>query len=186
MKYKLNRNTSFEARVAFFQSQIEFGAYETNIRNELYSLQWNQRIKAKKIQHNIINSIQYSKTKSEGSVELNNSGLSRNVMLISNYAMTASKLNLNANLENNYNIDSSRYSLGNGVNLAYVFSPKLQIGGGLNSRINHDGFLQKGINVNFSLNLSKIVFSGNVSYLEDKLLNNKLLSPQLRVNYKVF
>ncbi|MFN9319558.1 MAG: hypothetical protein ACK58Q_03155, partial [Chitinophagales bacterium] len=186
LKYKLNRNTSFEARGAFFQSQIEFGVYETNIKNELYTLQWNQRIKSKKIQHNIVNSLQYSKTESQGSAELNNSGLSRNGMLISNYAMTASKLNINANVENNFNIDSNQYTLGNGVNIAYIFTPKFQLGGGLNSRISRQGFLQKGINFNFSLDVGKILILGNLNYLEDKLLNSKTLSPQLRINYKVF
>jgi hypothetical protein len=149
-------------------------------------LQWNQRIKSKKIQHNIINSLQYSKTESQGSAELNNSGLSRNGMLISNYAMTASKLNLNANLENNFNMDSSQYTVSNGLNLAYILTPKFQLGGGLNSRISREGFLQKGININFSFDIGKIILLGNVNYLEDKLLKNKLLSPQMRVNYKVF
>ena len=186
LKYKLNRNTSFEARGSFFQSQIEFGVYETNIKNELYTLQWNQRIKSKKIQHNIVNSLQYSKTESQGSAELNNSGLSRNGILISNYAMTASKLNLNANVENNFNIDSNMYSLGNGVNLAYIFTPKFQLGGGLNSRISREGFLQKGIQLNFSWEIGKIIVLGNLNYIEDKLLKNKLLSPQLRLSYQVF
>ena len=70
--------------------------------------------------------------------------------------------------------------------MAYIFTPKFQLGGGLNSRISREGFLQKGINLNFSMDLGKIMVLGNLNYLEDKLLNNKLLSPQLRVSYKVF
>jgi hypothetical protein len=66
------------------------------------------------------------------------------------------------------------------VNLAYIFTPKFQLGGGLNSRISREGFLQKGVNFNFSLDIEKIIIIGNLNYLEDKLLNNKLLLPTIK------
>lgn len=186
LKFKLNRSTSFEARAAYFQSQIEFGPYQTQIKNELYALQWSMRFKKRKIQHNLVNSVQYTMTDSKGSAELNNTGLSRNSVLVSNYAMTSTKLNINANLENNYQLDSNVYTLGNGINLNYILSPKFQLGMGVTSRLSHDGFLQKGVNFNFTGDLGKIMLLGNLNYLEDKLLNSKILSPQLRINYKVF
>lgn len=186
LKYKLNRNTSFEARAAFFQSQIEFGNYETNIKNELYTLQWNQRIKSKKIQHSIVNSLQYNRTESNGSAELNNSGLSRNLLLVSNYAMTASKFNLTGMLDHTMNFDSSIYILGNGLNLSYALSPKIQLGGGINSRLSEGGFIQKGINFNLTITLSKISILGMLNYIDDKVLKSRIISPQMRINYLVF
>lgn len=186
LRYKLNRNTSLEARVAYFQSHIAFDVYQTKINNELYALQWNQRIKSKKLQHNIINSLQYTKTESKGSAELNNSGLSRNGILMTNYILTAGKWNLNANMENMLHIDSSLYTLGNGVNMSYSFSSKLQFGLGMNSRITENGFLQKGANVNFNLNFGKISILSLMNFMDDKVLNNRLLNIQIRINYIVF
>lgn len=186
LKYRLNRNTTFEARAAFFQSQIEFGNYETNIKNELYTLQWNQRIKSKKIQHSIINSLQYNRTESNGSAELNNSGLSRNLLLVSNYAMTASKFNLTGMLDHTMNFDSSIYILGNGLTLSYALSPKIQLGGGINSRLSEGGFIQKGINFNLTITLSKISILGMLNYIDDNALKSRMISPQMRINYLVF
>ncbi len=50
--------------------------------------------------------------------------LKGDIDMIEQVQQRASKLNINANVENNFNIDSNQYTLGNGVNITYIFTPK--------------------------------------------------------------
>lgn len=186
LRYKLNRNTSFEARGSYFQNQIEYKTLYSYMNAQIYSLMWMQRLRIKRSIHFFTTSAQYSRTESRSSTELNNSGLTRVVQVLSNYSTTINKLAINANLEDNYTIDSSLHNIGSGVNANYAISEKTNIGLGLQSRYSRSSFIQTGANLSFSTSIDRFILSGNLQYSYDKLLNYNILSPQLRMNYKIF
>lgn len=186
LRLKLNRTMSFEGRVIYFQSNIEFSTYYTNITNEIYAIQWNQRIKGKKLTHNLTTILQYQKNKSDGSKELNNSGTNRVSMLNFNYALTASKLSIQANTDNQYHIDSNQFIQNNAVNLQYNLANKTTIGLGGNTQIGSIGMTQLGMTGSFSTTFWKLTVIGSINYQEDRMWNSNRLSPQLRINYKIF
>jgi len=186
LRYKVNRNTSLEARGSFFQNQIEYANMYSYMNSQMYSLTWSQRLKFKKTTHQLMTTAQYMRNEAKSSNELNNSGQTRYLQVISNYNSTIKKMAINANLEDNYHIDSSLHTISNGFNLNYAISNKTNIGTGFNSRISNMGINQLGGTLNFSTEITKLIISGNMLYVYDKVLNTNIISPQLRIAYKIF
>lgn len=187
LKYKLNRNTSFELRANYFKANLNFKIYTSTMSNELYSFTWLQKLKKKKSVHSLMSSLQYSRTIAKSSEELNNTGNQRNAILNTMYDYSNSKLNLNANLEDNYSLDSSRHGISNGLMLGYVLSGKTQIGGGFNSMLSNTEFRQLGFNLNaMTTILNKLSISASITLNFEYLYKQTTLSPQIRAVYTVF
>jgi acyl carrier protein len=185
LRYKINKSTSFETRANFFQNQIEYRNLYSYMNSMIYSLTWNQRVKIKKSYHQLMTTAQYSRNEFKSSGELNNSGLSRQVQVMTNYSTAIGKMTLNANLEDNYNIDSSYHSLGNGINLGYTISPKTNIGLGFTSVYKQKAFMQSGATMSLNTSFTQFSLGFNLMYVYDRLLNNNIISPQLRICYIV-
>lgn len=185
-QYKLNKNSSFILRGNYFKSRIEFNQYYTSIENEIYSIQWNQKLKHKQTQHLFIFNAQYMKNKSEGSPELNNTGISRIITKGVNYSFVHPTWNIQANMANDYHIDSSIIINTSGVNFGYSISKKTLLGGGLQVKINNIGFVHKGLNINFQTEITKFSIIGTLHLIEERLLSRKIISPQVRLSYKIF
>lgn len=183
LKYKINKSTSLETRANFFQNQIEYRNLYSYMNSMIYSLTWNQRIKIKKSYHQFMTTAQYSRNEFKSSGELNNSGLSRAIQVMTNYSTAIGKMTVNANLEDNMNIDSSIHSIGNGLNFGYTISPKTNMGIGFTSIYRQNGFIQAGTTASFNTMFKQFNLGFNMMYLYDKLLNNNIISPQMRLNY---
>jgi hypothetical protein len=187
LKYKMSRYTSFELRAMYFKTNLNFKVYNSSMSNELYSLTWMQKMKKGTSIHNLMSSLQFSRTFAKSSEELNNSGNQQNCILNSTYTYTRSKFNLNANLEESYNLDSMVHGISNGLMLGFALAEKTQIGGGATSLFSNSALRQFGFNINAVTTLfKKLSVSASIAFSIDHFYNQTTISPQFRTVYMVF
>jgi hypothetical protein len=185
LKYKINKSSSVEARMNYFQNKIEFYNLFSNMNTSIYSLTWNQRIKIKKSYHQFVTIAQYSSNDFKSSAELNNSGLARNVQVLTNYNTIVKNITISAFLEHNANIDSNFNVLRNGLNLSYPISTMTNVGLGLNSSLNQNQFFLNGSTLSFNTSIHQLGLAMNISSLHDRLLNSTIISPLIRLTLNI-